>query len=87
MENFWVRCTRAGCVIAPVRVYSQYDESGNINDSNFSGISFVVFSFDNEVVGPAYYVMIEEGQTGVQFLYDTPEHALRAYENCMLESD
>lgn len=81
MEDFWIRCVKAGCVIAPVKVYSQYNDDGNIDGVNFVGIRFAAFSFDSEAVGPEYYIMIETWQAGVDYLYNTPEDALISYES------
>ena len=80
-KNFWSRCANAGCVIAPVRTYSTYNAEGNIAPEYFVGIKYAALSFCDEAVGPDYYIEIEEGQTGLERLYATPEEALAAFES------
>ena len=82
MDNneFWLRCVNARCVIVPVPTYSQYCSDGNTGPEYFTGIRYAAIRFDDQAVGPDYHIHIEEGQTGLERLYITPEDALAAHE-------
>jgi len=80
VTDFWSRCATARCVVLPVPTYSQYDETGHVSDRYFVGISYAAMPFSYGAVGPDYYILIEEQQTGFQNLYQTPEDALAAWE-------
>ena len=82
-DSFWLRCVNARCVIVPVPTYSQYGEDGNTHQEHFVGIRYAVLPFDDQAVGPDYYIMIEDGQTGADRLYGTPDEALAAREACV----
>ena len=79
-EHFWNRCIAAQCFVLPVRLYTQYGDDGNLHDEYFVGIRFAALPFENEAVGDEYWFMIEEGQSGLDKLYKTPEEALQAFE-------
>ncbi len=79
-RDFWIRCVNARCVIVPVPTYSAYGDDGNTHAEQFTGLKFAALPFDDKAVGPDYYFMIEEGQTGSDRLYATPEDALVACE-------
>ena len=78
--SFWLRCVKARCLVAPVPTYSQYGEDGNIHQDHFVGILYAALPFDEQAVGPDYYIYIEEGQADYSRLYSTPEAALAAAE-------
>jgi len=79
MPDFWERCVAAECVVIPVRLYSDYTD-GNLDEAKFQGIRFAALSFSNEAVGPDYWFMIDESQSGLENLYATPEEALEAHK-------
>lgn len=79
MSDFWERCVVAGCVIAPVPTYSEYVD-GNVEQTKFIGLRYAAFPFNECAVGPDYWIMIDEGQAGLDKLYNTPEAALEAFE-------
>ena len=81
VPNFWQRCRDARCVVVPVPVYSKYGADGNTHQADFVGFRFAALRFDDEAVGPDYYIQIEEGQTGRDRLFGTAEEALAAYES------
>lgn len=80
-KTFWLRCVNARCVIVPVPTYSQYGDDGNTHQENFFGIRYAALPFDDQAVGPDFYIYIEEGQKGDARLYSTPEEALLARES------
>lgn len=84
MNDFDERCLKAGCLIAPIRMYSQYDSSGNVDESSYEGTFYEVFEFDGNAVGPDYYVQIER-YCHIKPKYKTKEAALLAYEKEMNE--
>lgn len=84
MESVWDLCVRLGCVVVPIRVYSQYGDDGNVSEQYFTGLKFRALPFQEEAVGPDYYFGIEEhvalGDDQLdEFFHDTPEAAVIAY--------
>lgn len=84
MNDFDERCLKAGCLVVPIRMYSQYNSSGNVDESSYEGTFYEVFEFDGNAVGPDYYVQIER-YVCVKPKYKTKEEALLAYEKEMNE--
>ena len=80
-NDFWLRCVSARCVIVPVPTYSQYGSDGNTHQEHFLGVRYAALPFDDQAVGPDFYIYIEEGQTGDARLYGTSEDALLARES------
>jgi hypothetical protein len=79
LESFFLKCVAKRCIVVPVPTYAQWGTDGNINEQYFTGIRYVALPFDEQAVSPDYYIYIEEGQTGYENLYSTPEDALGAY--------
>jgi hypothetical protein len=84
LTAFFERCVRAGCVVAPVCVYSQWGADGNIDARYFVGLRYAALDLESDVVGPDYYFSIDDGQTGEDRLYLSPEAALVARESSNL---
>lgn len=78
--DFWQRCAAANCVVAAVRVYSQWGADGNTDEAFYVGIRYWAMEFWNRAAGPDYYVDLEDGRTGLDSLHKTPEAALRWFE-------
>lgn len=66
-------------MVLPVRVYARYNAEGNTSEEDFVGVKFLALPSDGEVVGPEFYLGIEEHRTGE--LFDTPEAAISDFES------
>lgn len=75
-NEFWGKCADSSCVVVPVKVYSKYNESGNLSESDFVGIKYTALFIDNEIVAPDYWIMVDNMQDGLQNYFETPEDAL-----------
>jgi hypothetical protein len=78
-DDFWKKCIDNRCVIVPVQVYSQYDETGNESERFYVGMKFIALRSDPETVGPDYYYQIDESSTTKESLFDSPEDALNSH--------
>lgn len=83
-DDFWQRCLRAGCVIVPVKLFTSYDEHGNVDQHTALGTGYIPLPVDNEVIynkaEDECYFMIEEGAGSCKDVFPTPEAALKAFE-------
>ncbi len=79
-DSFWKRCVDAWCVVIPVRIYSQYGKDGNISEEYSEGIKFIALNSDGNAVAPDYWFMIDEQNTELKNYHDSPEAALKAFE-------
>jgi hypothetical protein len=77
--DFWKRCYEARCVIVPVMVYSDYVD-GNLHPSKLVGLRYAALQFEGDAVGPHYWFMIDDGNSGAENLFESPLQALEAYE-------
>ena len=80
LNELFGRCLEARCFIIPLRVYSHYNSDGNVSEEGFIGIMYTALPFDCDVVGPDFYLCIEESKAGEYSKFLTPEEALEDYE-------
>lgn len=84
-DDFWQRCLKAGCVIVPVNLFSGYSDDGNIDPSLAIGPGYIPLPVDNDVIcnteEDELYFMIEEGAGNPKDVFQTPEDALKAFED------
>ncbi len=80
-QVFWEACIKAGCIIAPVRLYSDWGEDGNIDEAKLIGLRFVAVPCDNSsvVASDGAYFMLDEQVTGAERYHETPQEALDAF--------
>lgn len=79
LEEFMLRCARAGCVVAPVRAYAKYNAEGNVDESDYIGVRYSARSTDGYAVATgSYWFMVDE--CGLAN-FETPESALEFYES------
>jgi len=73
--DFWLRCTKAKCVVLPVPTYVPSTR----DDYKYLGLRYAAVPFDWEATGPDYFVSIKQHQSGIAKLYKTPEDAIAGF--------
>ena len=74
------KCADYGCVVIPVKLYSDWGDDGNIDESKFEGVYYTVLESSSlYAVGQDYWIMIDDSQEGRENYYKTPQEAFSAF--------